>query len=323
LPILLIRSANNSRLEVDDYSDARLIDHFEASVVPDLCTGLPGLSAVKGCVANPQITRKRASRGHLSRGNSERACRIILASAMMAVENFWDRRNRMPVLMASTSMMAVIALADWWTPPYVSLGFLYLFPIMLAAGFLPRPVLVLVSIICAGLSEAFSSLDPHGMVIRLIFETLALAGCGLFVSELLRSRRLSLETQQRLTALVETSPAAIIIIDEHGTVSRANQAAADLLIAAEGHLIGQPVSCFIPELQNALWLDTGVHFRASMQCVVHRANGERLAADVWFSTYAEKGAPRLAAIIADISEEQPARVISGFRPDRRTPTHLP
>jgi len=61
-----------------------------------------------------------------------------------------------------------IALADWWTTPYVSLGFLYLFPIMLAAGLLPRPALVAVSVICAVLSEAFSSLDPQGRVIRLI-----------------------------------------------------------------------------------------------------------------------------------------------------------
>jgi hypothetical protein len=33
-------------------------------------------------------------------------------------------------------------------------------------------------------------------------------GCGLFVGELVRNRRLSLESQARLKALVETSPAA-------------------------------------------------------------------------------------------------------------------
>lgn len=31
----------------------------------------------------------------------------------------------------SAGTILVIAAADWWTPRYVSLGFLYLFPIML------------------------------------------------------------------------------------------------------------------------------------------------------------------------------------------------
>lgn len=198
-------------------------------------------------------------------------------------------------------MAAVIALADWWTPPYVSLGFLYLFPIMLAAGFLPRPALVLVGIVCALLSEAFSLLPPEGRAVRLILETLAFTGCGLFVSELLRNRRLNVQTQQRLTALIETSPAAIITVDEHGAISRANQAAAELLLPSASNLTGQPIASFLPELQNALRPET--RFRTSMQCDVHRGNGEILTAEVWFSTYTEKGTPRLAAIIADVSEE--------------------
>jgi hypothetical protein len=80
---------------------------------------------------------------------------------MTIVENLWHRRNRMPVLMASVGMVVVIALVDWWTPPYVSLGFLYLFPIILAAGFLPRAMLVLVAIICAGVSEAAKQSQEH------------------------------------------------------------------------------------------------------------------------------------------------------------------
>ena len=224
---------------------------------------------------------------------------------MLAVEKVWDPRNRLPILTTCAGTVAAIALADWWTPSYVSLGFLYLFPIMLAAGFLPRAALVLVGVVCAGLSEAFSSLAPEGRAVRMLFETLALTGCGLFVSELLRNRRLNLETEVRLTALIETSPAAIITVDEHGFISRGNQAAAELLVPPASNLIGQPISSFLPELQNALRLDGGARFRTSMQSEVHRGNGEMLAAEVWFSTYSEKGMPRLAAIIADISEEHP------------------
>ena len=40
-----------------------------------------------------------------------------------------------------------------------------------------------------------------------------------------------------------------------------------------------------------------------MQCRGHRGNGESFTADVWFSTYKEEEKPRLAAIIADVTEE--------------------
>jgi hypothetical protein len=93
-------------------------------------------------------------------------------------DKLWDWPNRILVLMASTGMIAVAALTDWWTRPYVSLGFLYLFPMMLAAGFLPRSALLMPSILCAVLSEAFSSLDPAWRISRLTFETLVLAGCA-------------------------------------------------------------------------------------------------------------------------------------------------
>ncbi|MBS1875096.1 MAG: helix-turn-helix transcriptional regulator [Acidobacteria bacterium] len=40
-----------------------------------------------------------------------------------------------------------------------------------------------------------------------------------------------------------------------------------------------------------------------MQCQGRRDNGETFLADVWFSTYREAASPKLAAIIADVSEE--------------------
>jgi hypothetical protein len=55
-------------------------------------------------------------------------------------------------------------------------GFLYLFPIMLAAGFLPRWAIALMGIACALLSERLSNLDPADAPIRTSFEALALAG---------------------------------------------------------------------------------------------------------------------------------------------------
>lgn len=214
---------------------------------------------------------------------------------------------RSRTLMASAAMIVSIALADWWTPTYVSLGFLYLFPIMLAAGFLPRRALLALAILCAALSETFSSLDLEGRAGRLVLETLALAGCGLFVSELLRNRRLGRETEARLRALFETSPAAIVTLDQLGTIEAANRAAAELLVPCN-NLVGQSIASYLPELQKALRPEAGAQFRASMRCPVCRGNGESFVAEVWFSTYHEKGAPKLAAIIADVTEEQTAGI---------------
>jgi PAS domain S-box-containing protein len=223
---------------------------------------------------------------------------------MWRLERVWEDRNRTPVLLASGAVILIIALADWWTKPFVAFGVLYLFPIMLAAGFLPRWVIGLLGAGCAALSEIFSSLDRS--TVRLGFETLALVGCGLFVAELVRNRRLTLDGQERLKALVETSPAAIVTVDERGFIELANQAAVELMAPRDGKLIGNPVSAFLPELHHALQLEEAPQFRASMQCRGHRGNGESFTADVWFSTYKEGTTPKLAAIIADVTEETAA-----------------
>lgn len=220
---------------------------------------------------------------------------------MWPLERVWEERNRTPVLLASVAIVLIVAAADWWTKPFVAFGVLYLFPIMLAAGFLPRWAIVLLGAGCAVLSEVFSSLERS--TVRLAFETLALAGCGLFVSELLRNRRLTLQGQERLKALVETSPAAIVTVDEQGFIELANNAAVELMAPRDGQLVGSPISAYLPELHHALRWEEAPQFRATMQCRGHRASGESFTADVWFSTYKEGPHPRLAAIIADVTEE--------------------
>lgn len=220
---------------------------------------------------------------------------------MWPLERVWDENNRTRILVASGVLIVVIALADWWTKPFVAFGVLYLFPIMLAAGFLPRWVIALLGAGCAVLSEQFSSLDRS--TVRLAFETLALAGCGLFVAELLRNRRLTLRGQARLKALVETSPAAIVTVDDLGFIELANNAAVELMSPRDGRLVGDPISAFLPELHHALRWEEAPQFRASMQCRGHRGDGSSFTADVWFSTYKEGLRPKLAAIIADVADE--------------------
>lgn len=223
---------------------------------------------------------------------------------MHMLERIWEERSRTAVLALAAVAVLAIAFLDWRTKPYFSMGFLYLFPIMLAAGFLPRWAIVILGIGCALLSERFSNLDPSDSTIRLTFETLALCGCGLFTSEVLRNRRLSLSSQERLRVLVETSPAAIVTIDDRGFIELANRAAIELMAPRDGQVIGYPIAAFLPELHHALRWEDRPQFRTSMQCRGHRGNGETFLAEVWFSSYKDGAKPKLAAIIADVTEEQ-------------------
>jgi PAS domain S-box-containing protein len=232
-------------------------------------------------------------------------------SFMVSYAYLLDERNRTPVLLASGILLIAIAVVDWKTEPYFSLSFLYLFPIMLAARFLPRWVTVFLGLFCAVLSQIFSPLEPSDAPIRFGFEALALSGCGLFIAELVRNRwlmlcnqRLTLDAEERLRVLVETSPAAIVTVDERGFIERANLAATELIAPRDGVLVGQPIAAFLPELHHALRKEEGPQLRASMQCPAHRGNGDVFLAGVWFSTYKEGSAPRLAAIIADVTEDR-------------------
>jgi PAS domain S-box-containing protein len=168
-----------------------------------------------------------------------------------------------------------------------------------------------VGLACALLSERFSNLDPSDANIRLGFETLALCGCGLLTAEVLRNRRLSQEAQERMRVLVETSPAAIVTVDERGFIELANHSAIELMAPRNGQLIGEPIAAYLPELHHALRPEEGPQFRASMQCRGRRGTGELFVADVWFSSYKEGKQPKVAAIIADVSEEQPTANGSG------------
>src|ERR1700678_1996982 len=89
--------------------------------------------------------------------------------------------NRTSLLSLAGVLVVLIALVDWWTAPYISLGFLYLFPIMIAGGFLSRPQIVGVAVLCAFLQEEFSNLPPADAITRLVLSSAGFIGTGLLV----------------------------------------------------------------------------------------------------------------------------------------------
>jgi PAS domain S-box-containing protein len=217
-----------------------------------------------------------------------------------------DQHRRLPLAIGLVFTL-LIAAVDWWTKPYVAFGFLYVFPIILAAAFLPRWVVATFGVTCALLAEAFGYLPPS--FIRLAFEILALAGSGLVFGEVIRrSRSHRQDSQARLEALVETNPAAIVIIDQLGFIESANRAAIELMAARDGRLVGNPIAAFLPELHHALRGEES-KFRTSMECPAHRGNGDIFTASVWFSRYKEGPAHKLAAIIAEVGKEEGEKAV--------------
>ena len=213
-------------------------------------------------------------------------------------------------------LIAGIAVADWATKPYISLGFLYLFPIMVVGGSLSRTQIFGLSIFCAALHEAFSAF-PEQDLVRTGMVTVAFTGTGLFVSELIRNRHLVIahlrelekqirfrrDAEDQLEMLIQTSPAAIITMDSEGTILLANDAAEHLFNVDDGFLKGEPVSVYLPDLHSAVLNYGSKVLRTTMQCKGQRQNGETFLAAVWFSTFMTSSGSRLAAIIVDLSED--------------------
>jgi len=220
------------------------------------------------------------------------------------------------IFVAAFSVIA-IALVDWATKPYISLGFLYLFPIMILGGFLSRVQIIATALVCAVLQEAFSNLPANEAVVRLLLSSAGFVGTGLFISELTRNRRIvmahveQLEAQIRLRqdaeeqmrSVVESSPAAIVTINSDGKVLLANEAARQLLAPGGPALQGHAISSYLPALQTVLKDQSSRLFRTTLQCTGQRSDGEVFLAGVWFSTYNTISGPRLAAIVVDLSED--------------------
>ncbi len=228
--------------------------------------------------------------------------------------------SRRQVLLRASAFIAVIALMDWRFDVQISFGFLYLFPMLMVGTCLNPWQIAAISILCTGLAEAFDSFPwayPVG-VSRLILTFAAFLAAGLYVYQSARNRRMSerhmaeietemalrQEAEQQLQFLIESSPATIVTLDKSGRILIANGAAHRLLGVEPEQLAGQPIARFIPALASVPPLmGESSFFRTSMECRGRRSDGDMFQAQVWFSTYATRSGPRLAAVVFDASDE--------------------
>lgn len=222
-------------------------------------------------------------------------------------------------LLVTVIIIAIIAWMDANIYPRVSMGMLYTVPMVFGSLFMNRGQIVAQAL---GLSLLREHYHPYGWdqdaATRFFYVFISYAAAGLFSGELARNRRLVLshfteiqrevtlreDAERQLRTLIESSPAAIVMLEPDGRVDLANEAAHRLLLLEHGSLPGRRFVDFIPMVDGLLSEQAaGKPYRTAAHCRGRRANGESFIASVWFSTFATHSGPRLAAIIADSSDD--------------------
>ena len=263
-------------------------------------------------VIGPEAKRSGSSAA-LSAGNAR-------CGALGAMIAFSLRAGRIKISAATAIFVLVVALADWAVGNTVSLGVLYILPMMLGAVILGPLEIAGLALVCAALRARFDVPSSQAeAMLRFAFASMAYFASGLFVTALVRNRELVVEhlakiereqelrreAEQQLSVLVESSPAAILTLDQNGVILAANGAAERLFMIPETETLeGRSIAPYLPLLADALRLESGPEaFRTAAQCQGRRDNGEIFLADTWFSSYTTSEGTRLAAIVVDSSEE--------------------
>jgi PAS domain S-box-containing protein len=239
----------------------------------------------------------------------------------MALRDFLDlytKENRTKFLLAAASTVAVIAFADWAAPQGIGLSFLYAIAFVLAAAYLRPSQILIFAVMCACLREYQSPAPDIRWIPRFIFFTTGFSFTGLVVRELARSRQIAVENLKRIQEevqrrqeaeeqvriVIESSPAAIVVLGNGGTVLIANAAARKLFGFQDQPLEGESIWPYLPVLETVQQRDESSEFlRVKLEARGRRKNGEPFPANLWVSTYGSYSRARLAAIILDISED--------------------
>ncbi|HEY4364643.1 MAG TPA: ATP-binding protein [Bryobacteraceae bacterium] len=228
--------------------------------------------------------------------------------------------GRRRTLVLTLFLILATATADWRVGTEISMGLLYILPVMVAAAVLPPPIIVVLSGICATLGVVFyHPRPPMQTALHFLFALAANLLAGLFMGALIRNRQQALQhidqlsreqilrrvTEEQLRVLAESSLAAILTLDQDGVVIAANGSANTLFGVPAGQtVVGSEMDDALPLLAEALRMARGAEpFQTAAQSRGRRRDGGIFLANTWLSTYRTPEGLRLAAIIVDSSEE--------------------
>jgi two-component system sensor kinase FixL len=238
-------------------------------------------------------------------------------------------QHRAVTLLACLLMAIAIAVCDRYLLAQISLGVLYLFPLLTSALLLPPWLVILLAGAACWLKEQFGpSAWDDGAAGRLAISFVAFAGSGLFITELVRRRRIERASASQLTeqigrrqeaeedarALVDSSPAAIVTVGSDGLIDAANEAARRLLGLNGTSPKGQKITDYFPIFSNLFGADRSTALvRAMVEGNGRRADGEMFFAQMWLSSYLTAAGRKLVAVVADASEQLRDREEAGLR----------
>ncbi|MEZ5367040.1 MAG: ATP-binding protein [Bryobacterales bacterium] len=223
------------------------------------------------------------------------------------------------VLTLAFVCIAILATIEWSHDFGVSLGVLYVIPVVIAATALTSIQVVGMAFLCAGVRDQFHPpLEPIETLLRFVMASMAYSSAGLLVREIFQNRQrvllylqqLRLETELRrkaeeqLRIMADDSPAGMLTLDVHARVIAANRAAHEMFGFVGGRsMAGYDVSHLLPAFASALELSATRHLRTSASGWAARVSGESFPVTTWFSTYGSGDGRCLAAVIVDTSEE--------------------
>src|SRR5262245_61523483 len=103
------------------------------------------------------------------------------------------------IVIATLLLIALVGLADWFPGITVSLGILYILPMMLGSVVLNRAEIAVLAIVCALIRARFDATSSDAeMYLRFAFATAAYFSSGLFVAGLVHNRALAVEHLARI-----------------------------------------------------------------------------------------------------------------------------
>lgn len=254
------------------------------------------------------------------------AAREVLLNPLDSYLRFFESRRGWGYA-AAILLVGGIAYGDWKLEE-ISIGFLYVVPILLASATLRGWQIVVMAAACGVLRECFNPLQgTPGALARVLIATAGFALAGYFVAQLDRQRRagarhlqererqmqLREHAERQLQAVIETSPLGIVTLDHEGRVALANTAAQHLFRLEESPLSGQEIQRYLPILKRFVYIQhSAQNLRTAVESRGQRVDGEAFLAHVWLSTFDSRPGPCLAAFIWDASESVREREGSGL-----------